>query len=231
MNIHYFQHVSFEGLAHLSQWVDRPGNKVTATRFYEDHKLPFVEICDLLIVMGGPMSVNDESDFNWLTEEKRFIEKAIVRGKSVVGICLGAQLIADVLGSRVYKNQEKEIGWWPVQLTEEGKRHPLMDHFGASQEVFHWHGETFDLPTGAVRLAGSKWCENQAFVYGKNVLGLQFHLESTTESIAQLLHYCHSDLSEGPAVQTPEAIAGSAAQLENCQYLLEQTMNKLISIK
>jgi GMP synthase-like glutamine amidotransferase len=230
MNIHYFQHVPFEGLGHLDHWVQKPGHKVTATRFYEDHKLPFVEICDLLIVMGGPMSVNDEDDLPWLTEEKRFIEKAIVRGKAVVGICLGAQLIADVLGARVYKNPVKEIGWFPVELTEEGKKNPLFADFPTTQEVLHWHGETFDLPSGAVHIAKSKDCPNQAFVYGKNVVGLQFHLESTVDTIQLMLQNCAEDLQPGPCVQTAEQIQNEDHIYKN-NRLAEKFLQRLIALK
>lgn len=230
MNIHYFQHVPFEGLGHLDHWIQKPGHKVTATRFYEDHKLPFVEICDLLIVMGGPMSVNDEDELPWLTEEKRFIEKAIVRGKAVVGICLGAQLIADVLGARVYKNPVKEIGWYPVELTEEGKKNPLFADFPATQEVLHWHGETFDLPSGAVHIAKSKDCPHQAFVYGKNVVGLQFHLESTVDSIQLMLQNCAEDLQPGPCVQTVEQIQNEDHIYKN-NRLAEKFLQRLISMK
>jgi GMP synthase-like glutamine amidotransferase len=230
MNIHYFQHVPFEGLGHLEHWVQKPGHKVTATRFYEDHKLPFVEICDLLIVLGGPMSSNDEEQLPWLTEEKRFIEKAIVRGKTVIGICLGAQLIADVLGAQVYKNPVKEIGWMPIELTEEGKKSALFKDFPKEQTVFQWHGETFDLPSGAVHIAQSKDCPNQAFMYGKNVVGLQFHLESTADSIGLLLDHCAADLTPGPSVQSIEQIRKQDFILQN-NLEAEKLMDRLASMR
>ena len=110
MNIHYFQHVPFEGLACMEDWVRRPSNKVTATRFYEDARLPFIELFDTLIILGGPMSVHDEKEYPWIAQEKDLIRRAIERGKRVIGICLGAQLIAEVLGATVSKNTFREIG-------------------------------------------------------------------------------------------------------------------------
>jgi GMP synthase-like glutamine amidotransferase len=227
MNIHYFQHVPFEGLGSIENWAKKPDHKLTATRFYEDHKLPFIDICDMLIVMGGPMSVYDEDKYDWITEEKKFIEKAIIRGKKVVGICLGAQLIADVLGSRVYKNKEKEIGWMPVQLTPEGKKTPLFSDFTDGQHVFHWHGDTFDLPNGSIQLARTEACEQQAFLYDGHVLGLQFHLESTEESVAAIMENCQDELEQGGKyIQKKEQLV-TEDYFYKCNKLLERIMNKL----
>ncbi|MCS6824092.1 MAG: type 1 glutamine amidotransferase [Cytophagaceae bacterium] len=223
MNIHYFQHVPFEGLGCIEPWAKQKQNKLSATRFYEDHKLPFIDICEMLIIMGGPMGVYDEDQYQWLTQEKKFIEKAITKGKIVIGICLGAQLIADVLGAKVYKNREKEIGWMPIELTPEGRKHQLLKFFPDTLHVFHWHGDTFDLPAGALHLARSKATEHQAFLYGNNVLGLQFHLECTAESISSLLQHCKHDLTEGPFVQSPEQILS-----EDHIYINNKLMIKLL---
>jgi GMP synthase-like glutamine amidotransferase len=227
MNIHYFQHVPFEGLGSIENWTRKPDHKVTATRFYEDHKLPFIDICDMLIVLGGPMSVHDEDQYDWLTEEKKFIEKAIVRGKKVIGICLGAQLIAEVLGSRVYKNDEKEIGWMPVELTEEGKKASVFSDFTDGQNVFHWHGETFDLPNSAVQLARTKSCEQQAFLYDGHVLGMQFHLESTEESVFAMIENCKHELEQGGKyVQKIEELINDD-HIYRCNKIMEKIITKL----
>jgi GMP synthase-like glutamine amidotransferase len=227
MNIHYFQHVPFEGLGSIENWAKKPDHKVTATRFYEDHKLPFIDICDMLIVMGGPMNVYEEDKYDWLTEEKKFIEKAIVRGKKVVGICLGAQLIADILGSKVYKNKEKEIGWMPVQITPEGKKSAVFSDFADGQNVFHWHGDTFDLPNGAVQLARTEACEQQAFLYDGHVLGLQFHLESTEESVAAMIENCKDEITHGGKyVQSIEQLINED-YIYRCNKLLEKIIGKL----
>jgi GMP synthase (glutamine-hydrolysing) len=223
MNIHYFQHVPFEGLGCIEQWARRKENKLSATRFYEDYKLPFIDICEMLIVMGGPMGVYDEDKFEWLTQEKKFIEKAITKGKIVIGICLGAQLIAEVLGARVYKNKEKEIGWMPVYLTKEGLNNTLFKDFPARCHVFHWHGDTFDLPSGATHIARSEACEHQAFTYGDKVIGLQFHLESTAESVFTLLENCKNEITEAPYIQSSEQILS-----EEYIYINNKLMIKLL---
>jgi GMP synthase-like glutamine amidotransferase len=167
--------------------------------------LPSVEDIDLLVILGGPMSVNDEADLTWLVAEKRFIRQAIEKEKAVVGICLGAQLIASATGARVYPNKEKEIGWFPVSSALSGGARRLFA-FPPQSLVFHWHGETFDLPSGAVRLARSIACENQAFQLGRRVIGLQFHLETTPESARDIVRNCRADLAPSRYVQSEAEI-------------------------
>src|SRR5690554_3748130 len=177
MRAHYFQHVPFEGLGSIEEWLQAKQFHLTATRFYENTALPELQAVDFLIVMGGPMSVNDEVQHPWLTAEKQFIQQMILAGKPVLGICLGAQLIASAMGARVYPNPEKEIGWWPIYSVANGNNDVFR--FPPVTSVFHWHGETFDLPDGAIRLAESAGCGNQAFQLGHTVVGMQFHLETT----------------------------------------------------
>ncbi|MCJ8499192.1 type 1 glutamine amidotransferase [Desulfatitalea sp. M08but] len=170
--------------------------------------VPKAEEIDLLVIMGGPMSVNDEDQFPWLALEKHFVRAVIAAEKPVLGICLGAQVIANAMGAKVYPNREKEIGWFPVQGV-----HPTAGDrfaFPPSQTVFHWHGETFDLPPGAIRLATSQGCENQAFQLGKRVLGLQFHLETTPALVTELVAHCGDELVPSKYVQTAEALLSSA---------------------
>ena len=204
MRIHYLQHVPFEGLASIEQWLTTKDYILSATKFYNGDTLPSVEHLDWVIVMGGPMNIYENDKYPWLTWEKHFIEEAIKKNKIVIGICLGSQLLADVLGSKIYKGQEKEIGWYPIQVTTEAQKSPVFASFPASFSVFHWHGDTFDLPSGAVRLAYSEVCANQAFIYGDRVLGLQFHLESTKDSIRQIIENCASELVAGKYIQKPE---------------------------
>jgi GMP synthase-like glutamine amidotransferase len=204
VHAHYFQHVPFEGLGSIEPWLEKAGYRITNTKFFESDDLPDTSAIDLLIVMGGPMSVNDEDMFPWLVREKQFICDIIGSGKSVLGICLGAQLIASAMGAKVYRNPVKEIGWYPingVSLTDRS-----IFSFPASMEVFHWHGETFDLPAGAIRLAGSKGCENQAFQIGRSAIGLQFHLETTPESAGKMVLHCCDELIPSQYVQTEEEI-------------------------
>jgi GMP synthase-like glutamine amidotransferase len=200
MNVHVLKHVPFEDIGSMASWLDARGAVLSYTRFFEDPTLPRIKGLDLIVAMGGPMSVNDESDLAWLRPEKEFVRDAVARGIPVLGVCLGAQLIASALGSRVYRNPQKEIGWFQIDATP-----APGDAFRFPEKctVFHWHGETFDLPSGAVRLARSAACENQAFQIGRHVIGLQFHLETTPESGKAILDHCKNELvTGGPYVQT-----------------------------
>jgi GMP synthase-like glutamine amidotransferase len=210
MKAHYLQHVSFEGLGSIESWLEATGHKITKTRFFKSENLPEPDQLDLLIVMGGPMSVNDEDAFPWLVQEKQFIRNIIESGKSVLGVCLGAQLIASALGAKVYKNAVKEIGWFPVQGIPSTDRTAF--NFPPSAEVFHWHGETFDLPSGAIRLARSRGCENQAFQFGRSVIGLQFHLETTPESAQEIVKHCRNELVASEYIQSESEILGAATE-------------------
>lgn len=201
MRAHIFQHVPFEELGSIQNWLDGQNADITWTRFHEVPMLPTVKEIDLLIALGGPMSVNDEAELPWLVSEKAFVREAVQAGKPVLGICLGAQLIANALGGRVYPGPQKEIGWFPIQAvnqTDSAFRFPL------ECTVFHWHGETFDLPAGAIRLAESSVVPNQAFQVGRRAIGLQFHLETTADSLAQIAHHCVDELQGGPTIQTAE---------------------------
>lgn len=204
MRAHYLQHVPFEGPGTIKPWLEAAGYRITSTQFHVSSELPAIDEIDLLVIMGGPMSVNEEQLFPWLSLEKKFIRDVIDSGKPVLGICLGAQLIASAMGARVYQNPEKEIGWYPVHgVSPTGT--PAFS-FPPAIKVFHWHGETFDLPPGATLIARSDACEHQAFQLGKSVIGLQFHLETTPESARQIISNCRDELIPSDYVQTEEVI-------------------------
>jgi len=206
MRIHYLQHVPFEDLGYVRHWADFHEHSITKTALFSSDSFPDISDFDSLIVLGGPMGVNDINAYPWLLKEKRFIEQAIKAEKSLLGICLGAQLIADVLGARIYKNPYKEIGWYMVSRIEASEQSPLKDIFPKRFYAFHWHGDTFELPTGAVHLAESQACRNQAFGWGSRIIGLQFHLESTPESIENLLEHCGNELIPGQYIQSADGI-------------------------
>lgn len=208
MRVRVLQHVPFEGIGCMEEWLSGRGATVQCTRFFDSPDLPDPGAADLIIAMGGPMSVNDEDRLPWLRPEKAFLREAIRRGTAVLGICLGAQLIASALGARVYPNTRKEIGWFPIEgLESPGEAF----RFPRQATVFHWHGETFDLPPGAVHLARSAACVNQAFQVGANVVGLQFHLEMTPESVDRILRHCRGEIVPGPHVQTESEMRGAPA--------------------
>ncbi|HUL00052.1 MAG TPA: type 1 glutamine amidotransferase [Nitrospirota bacterium] len=223
MRVHVLQHVLFEGLGSIASWLKAHRADVSYTRFYEESTLPQLSGLDLVIAMGGPMSVNDESTLPWLRTEKQFVRDAVDQGIPVLGICLGAQLIANAVGSRVYQNPLKEIGWFHIEATPSPAD---VFRFPDKCSVFHWHGETFDLPNGAVRLARSAACENQAFQIGRHVIGLQFHLETTPYGLTSFLANCGDELAPGPYIQTESELRDvpDAAYAE-----INTLMDKLLS--
>jgi GMP synthase-like glutamine amidotransferase len=219
MHVHVLQHVAFEGLGSIEPWLAAHRLHISYTRFFDNDLLPALDGVDLLIAMGGPMSVNDDARFPWLGAEKRYVRDAVTRGIRVLGVCLGAQLIASALGARVFRNPVKEIGWFPIQ--GDAPPEPAF-RFPSEFLAFHWHGETFDLPEGAVRLARSAACENQAFQVDRHVIGLQFHLETTPESALAIVEHSRDELRPGPYVQSEQELRASPAS----NY---QTVNGLMS--
>ncbi len=210
MRAHYLQHVPFEGLGCIAPLLEAKGYELTHTRLYESTELPDIQAIDLLVIMGGPMSVNDEHKFPWLISEKQFVREAIAAGKPVLGICLGAQIIANAMGASVFPNKMKEIGWFPIHAVNSNKQSVFL--FPPSITVFHWHGETFDLPPGAIPLAKSEACENQAFQIGQTVIALQFHLETTQKSVKQLVSHCRNELIPSKYVQTEEELLSASPE-------------------
>ncbi|MCW9708271.1 type 1 glutamine amidotransferase [Fodinibius salsisoli] len=224
MNIHYLQHVPFEGPGYIKEWTDNTDHQLTGAHLYKEEKLPSPDELDALIVMGGPMGVGDEGSYPWLSPEKELIKRCIQEKKKVLGICLGAQLIADVLGAGVTAMSQKEIGWFPLHWSKESGEHPLLDFLPARQTVLHWHGDMFDIPAGALPLASSDCCPNQGFVIDNQVLGLQFHLEMTPEGLSKLISHSEDKLStEGDYVQDPETMLNSSSFKTN-----NKTMAKML---
>ena len=213
MRLHYIQHVAFETPGEIAAWARGKGYEVSGSRLFDAEPPPDIERYDWLVVMGGPMGVGDEAEHDWLAGEKRAIAAAIEHGKTVIGVCLGAQLIADVLGARVHPGPHKEIGWYPVSPTADGANHPLTRDVPETFTAFHWHGDTFELPAGAVLLASSEAFEHQMFVYGERIVGIQFHLEMTQRGIADLVEHSRDDIDPGPFVQSPDRILGAKSRV------------------
>lgn len=223
MRLHSFQHVPFETLAMIEDWAKAKGCGISTTQFFNtDYQLPELNNYDALVVMGGPMGVADVYAYPWLTKEKEHIQAAIEAGKPVLGICLGAQLIADVLGSDVKPNGQKEIGWFPIQMTNEAKQHSLFSTWPENFIVFHWHGDKFDIPSGAVPLGASQACPTQGFVYQDRVIGLQFHLEMDELAIKRIVEACADEVEAGgDFVQTSEALIAGCRTYETRSKLFD----------
>jgi GMP synthase-like glutamine amidotransferase len=201
MRAHYIQHVPYEGLGRIAGILKERDITLRGTHLYRGDSLPDLWEVNMLIIMGGPMGVHDERQYAWMRAEKEFISECIELGKKVIGVCLGAQLIADCMGAPVTKNAFREIGWFPVRKTAGAEETDFGRILPAEFQAFHWHGDTFGIPEGAVRLCGSEACENQAFSYENRVLGLQFHCESTPESVSELVKNCGNDLDGSRWVQ------------------------------
>ena len=227
MRAHYLQHVPFEGLGSIEPWLLAAGYFISCTPFFQSTNLPELTEVDLLIVMGGGMSVNDEREHPWLAIEKDYVRKAIEADKPVLGVCLGAQLIASASGSKVYPNPVKEIGWFPIENVPTQSENVFR--FPDSVDVFHWHGETFDLPDEAVRLARSDGCENQAFQLGSSVIGIQFHLETTPAAAETLVSNCRNEIVPGKYVQSEDDIlAASQAHCNTINALMDDVLTFLV---
>ena len=208
--VHVLEHGPAEGAGTIADWARVRGHELTTTRLDLGQELPPAEQFDLLIVMGGGMNVYQYRDYPWLRTERQLIADAVAQKKAVFGVCLGAQLLADVLGARVHQNPQKEIGWLPVRFVD---RTAPFDSFPAECTVFHWHGDTFEMPPGARRIAESNGCANQAFISGDRLIGLQFHIEVIPPALKDFIRGGESELVSAQWVQSAEEILSATPDL------------------
>ena len=227
LRIHFFQHVPFEGLGSINEWAALSGHSLSSTRFYEGSIMPQLSGFDFLIIMGGPMNVYDEKQYPWLADEKIFIRNAIEAGKIVLGICLGSQLVSAALGARVYQNKDKEIGWYDIELSCFAKYDKLFFDLEEKFTVFHWHGDTFELPLKAIHLAYSRGCNNQAYIYNDKVVALQFHIEPTLDSLKEMIEFGRNELIPGKYVQTEKEILAGQHLIESNKKILFTLLDRL----
>jgi GMP synthase-like glutamine amidotransferase len=206
MRVHYLQHADYENLAGIEGWLKERGHKITRTKMHALGKLPRVSVFDWLIIMGGPMNIYEDKKYPWLKNEKTFIRKAIKAGKTVLGVCLGAQLLADSLGGKVTQNKYKEIGFFPVKLNKAGRKAVLFNSVKSSFPAIHLHGDTFSIPPGCKNLASTLGCKNQAFEYKGRVFGVQFHFEYSQEHMAAFFAHPENIPLPGKFVQSPGEI-------------------------
>jgi GMP synthase-like glutamine amidotransferase len=240
MRVHYLQHVPFEGIGAIGEWARDRAHTLSGTEMFRlpeagSPEVPQPDDLDLLVIMGGPMNVHQDSRYPWLRVEKDVIASAIAADKLVLGVCLGAQLVADVLGGVVTKGTHREIGWYPVDLKEAGREVPVFAEFPARFVALHWHGDTFSIPPGAVHVASSEACANQAFAYNDGrVIGLQFHLEETRESLESLIENARADLTVPDDrdaerwISTPGELLSPAAPYAPCRDLLFRLLDSMV---
>ena len=230
MKLHYLQHEPFEDPGSILAWAKERKLSLSATMVFKNEPLPHPDSFDILVMMGGYMSVYEEERHPWLVAEKALILQAIRSGKAVLGVCLGAQLIASALGAEVRRHMVKEIGWFPVTLTPLGRTSRLFAGWPETFQALHWHGDIFNIPAGATKLASSRACPNQAFSYGERTAALQFHAESTADSVQRLVSGCAGDLiPDEPFVQSAETILAQREALKVLPKLLYSMLDSLAS--
>jgi GMP synthase-like glutamine amidotransferase len=210
MQIHILQHVPYEDAGIILDWAAEKGHHPAVNRLFAGDSLPPLQDIGWLVAMGGPMSVHDGAKFGWLSAEKQLIREAINAGIPVIGVCLGAQLAAEALGATVRKAPHREIGWFDIEKTEAAARHPWTRELPQTMPAFHWHGETFSLPDGAVPLFRSRVCETQGFVWENRVLALQCHLEISRQHIEEMIQHCAGESGAEPYVHDATRIRNDA---------------------
>ncbi|AKB48208.1 Glutamine amidotransferase class-I [Methanosarcina sp. Kolksee] len=225
MKIHVLQHSSINTLGTIEEYAKTKNYRLESTRFYETISSPELDTFDLLIIMGGPIGVYDYKENPWLRDEKTFIKQAIEAGKPVLGICLGAQLLADILGAHVYENRHMEMGWFPVKAPGSENKPEFLEGLPDKITVFHWHSRTFDLPAG-VQLFESEGCKNQGFIYNGRVVALQFHPEVNEDRILSLIKRFGDVMANGPFVQKKEEMLGQSKYLAATKEFMFLVLDK-----
>ena len=225
-----FQHVPFEPLGTLDPLLKRAGFRIRYVNFARDPKqIPSLEGYSALIVLGGPMNVDQVHEYPNLATELRLIQDAMNRGISVLGICLGAQLLARALGSSVRPGHAREIGWHDVNLTGAGEVDPVLSAFATRQTVFQWHEDSIELPAGAECLANSEACDVQAFRYGDSAYGFQFHLEVDRSLIERWLHRAgYQSLLQQTTAAPEQIMAQTEASIRPLMELSDRTFSRWI---
>lgn len=226
-----FKHVPFEGPGTFREELDKRGLRYREVNLYQGEVPKNLGGCGGLIIMGGPMNVYEEDKYPFLKEEDGLIKEALSKKIPMIGICLGAQLMAKAGGAKVTKGGKKEIGWYPLHLTEEAKSDPVFKVLPKEVEVFQWHGDTFDIPKGAVRLASSELFPNQAFRIGDNAYAFQFHIEVTSDIIKSWIDINEEEL-EGVKdyIDSKKVLPDTKGKIEDLGRLAKTVYEQLFKI-
>ena len=229
--VYVFQHVACEDLGTFAEVLPARGFAADYVRLFAGDLVPDDwSKAAALIFLGGPMSVNDEERYPYLAAEKAIIRGALARQTPTLGVCLGAQLIASAAGSRVFSGVRPEVGWAAVSLTMEGRQDPMLAPLTDLAAVFHWHGDTFDLPQGGVRLAFSALTMNQAFRLGQAAYGLQFHLEVDMAMIEAWIHAYPTDLGADAAAAARRINTEAATHMAPLRAAASQAMHSFLDV-
>lgn len=230
MRIHALEHEPFEESDNIAKWARFHRHSLSRSRLFLNEPLPAHNSFDFLVIMGGGMGTKDTDLFPWLISEKKFIKESIDRHKLVLGICLGAQLVAEALGGIVSKNTYREIGWFRVNQTQDAQRSAFWQILPETFPAFHWHGDTFSIPSRSCHALYSEACTNQAFDYDNGrVVGLQFHLEVSEPSIERFLFSCAHELTEDTYVQSRHDILHGRQHISDLYFLLTRLLDKMAS--
>lgn len=221
-------HVPFEDPGAINDWAEEKGHRLNFSHLYLGEHLPDIKEPDFLVIMGGPMNVYDFHVHPWMEEEQSWVKSFIESGKPVLGICLGAQLIASALGAEVYPGPHKEIGWFNLEFLPAFGDFMITGELPSSRKVFHWHGDTFAIPEGATHIASSRAFPNQAFIYNENVIALQFHLEVDKGMVKDMVKNCGDELVPGPHIQSATEITASKQDLTQNRDLLYKILEYLL---
>ena len=224
-----FQHDPFEDLGIFAEIMERRGADYRVFRLHHG-EMPTDDWKSVgaLIILGGPMSVDEEKDFPFLRWEKKIIRAAIDDNVPVLGVCLGAQLIAATLGTKIFRGPVKEIGWSPISITPHGQVDSLLGYLPENATVFQWHGDSFELPSGAIHLATSANYQNQAFRVGKYIYGLQFHLEVTPSMIERWINERSKDFALAPYLQPDKILADTENYAPSLKYYGERFLSAFL---
>lgn len=226
MRVHCFQHVPWDGPAFFPTWASRRGHDWSVTLVPDAPRLPALSSFDALVMLGGPMSLRDHRRYPWLTAEKRYLERVLAADKPFFGICLGAQMLAEVHGAAVKAAPHREIGWFPLELAAAGRETWAGDAFPPNLEAFFWHEEAFETPRQATRLAGTAANRHQGFVLGAS-FGLQFHLEATPEWAAHLARRDAAQLVPAAYVQrATDILARPHTVYERSHRVLQRLLDR-----
>lgn len=230
MTIHCLMHVPFEGPAAIATWARQRSHRLVTHPLYANESPPAgIAASDLIVVLGGPMGVADEDAHPFLIAEKRWLRAQIAAGRRLLGICLGAQLLAEALDAPVTANAHREIGWFPILRHRSAISRPAFAAMPERFDAFHWHGDTFALPPGAVPLGASAATANQGFAYGTGLVALQCHLEYDADAIRAMIAQCGPELAVSAAyVQSDPAVLVDHQRCATAHHLLFALLDALM---